>query len=115
MAALAGGATVADASERAGVAERTVYRRLKDEAFLRQVAETRSGMVKAAVGQLVQASTDAVATLRGLLKAQSETVQLGAARSILELGAKLRESSELEERLAALEAAVPQPSRTNRR
>jgi hypothetical protein len=47
--------------------------------------------------------TAAAATLRKLLKAEAETVRLGAARALLELGTKLRESAELEERLRALE------------
>jgi hypothetical protein len=46
----------------------------------------------------------AAKTLRKLLKADADTVKLGAARSILELGNKLREAVELEQRLAALEA-----------
>jgi hypothetical protein len=37
------------------------------------------------------------------LKAKADTVKLGAGRSILELGNKLRESVEMEARLAALE------------
>ena len=36
-------------------------------------------------------------------KGKSETVRLSAARAVLELGTKLRESVELEERIAALE------------
>jgi hypothetical protein len=39
-----------------------------------------------------------------LLRAKSRSVRLGAARAILELGTKLRESVELEQRIAALEA-----------
>jgi hypothetical protein len=43
--------------------------------------------------------TSAADTLRGLLDAaNSGTVRLGAARALLELGPKLRESVELEER-----------------
>ena len=61
-------------------------------------------MVEAAVGQLADASTAATATLRKLLAAEAETVRRGAARSILELGTKLRESVEFEERVRALEA-----------
>jgi hypothetical protein len=60
-------------------------------------------MVDAAVGKLANASTRAVRTLTNLLTAESESVRLGAARSILELGAKLRESAELEQRISELE------------
>jgi hypothetical protein len=46
---------------------------------------------------------DAAAKLRELLTAESETVRLGAARALLELGVKLREGVELEQRVADLE------------
>lgn len=104
IAALAGGRTVRDAARAAGVNEATVHRRMKDAAFRQTVAEARSRLIEGAVGQLADASTAAVATLRALLDAESETARLGAARSILELGSKLRESIEMEQRIAALEA-----------
>ena len=53
--------------------------------------------------------TEAADTLRGLLKADSDAVKLGAARSLLELGTKLREAVELEERLTDLERRITQP------
>jgi len=106
IAALASGQTVQDAAKTAGVSARTAHRRLDDPAFARRVTEARSEMVKRAVGQLAEASAEAVTTLRALLRAESETARLGAARSILELGSRLRESTELEERLSALEAAA---------
>lgn len=60
-----------------------------------------------ALGKLADASAAAVDTLRGLLSSESDTARLGAARSILELGNKLRESVDIEERLAALEKRLP--------
>ena len=60
-------------------------------------------MIGRAVGQLADASTKAVQTLTALLVADSLTVRLGAARSILELGPRLREAVEIEERLSSLE------------
>src|SRR5215210_1077734 len=60
-------------------------------------------MVTRAVARIGAASTLAADTLRKLLKAQSETVRLGAARAILELGSKLREQEDLAERVRALE------------
>ncbi len=102
--ALAAGRTVREASGRAAVSERTVYRRLKDSEFQKRVAELRSDMVGQAVGMLVEAGSAAVQTLKELLSSQSDSVRLGAARSILELGVKLRESTELAARVAELEA-----------
>ena len=100
---LACGGTVEAAAKTAGVSERTAFRRLEDPSFRRRVAEARDAMVSRAVARLSATSTLAADTLRELLKARSETVRLGAARAVLELGAKLREHEELAERIAALE------------
>jgi len=102
--ALAGGQTVRDAARSAGIGERAATRRAADPAFCRRVAELRSEMVCRAAGQLADGMAQAVATLRELLTAESESVRLAAARSILEIGPKLRETVELEERMAAIEA-----------
>jgi hypothetical protein len=101
--ALAGGATVADAAKRAQVGERTVYRRLADAEFQREVTQARSAMVAQSSGRLAALSLAAATTLGLLLKADSETVRCTAARAILELGNKQRESDEFEQRIAALE------------
>ncbi len=106
--AIAAGLTVADAAKQAGLGERTVYRRLQEPAFQRQVCDIRAAMVAQVSGQLVEASVAAVTTLRGLLDAESESVRLGAAKAVLELGAKFRESTELEARIAALEEGQEQ-------
>jgi HEAT repeat protein len=60
-------------------------------------------MVARAMGNITEGMTDAATTLRKLLKAKSESVRLSACRALLELGVKLRESVELEERIAELE------------
>jgi hypothetical protein len=101
--ALAGGAPVRAAAERAGVSERTAYRRLADAAFRLRVAGRRAEMAQQAVGRMVEGMADAADTLRRLLASAGDAVKLGAARSILELGAKLREAGEFEERLLAVE------------
>ncbi len=105
VAALAAGMTVKDAADAAGVRERTAHRRLEDAGFRREVAGARARLVEHALGQLADASAEAVTTLRALLHAEGESARLGAARSILELGTKLRESVEFEARIARLEAA----------
>lgn len=102
--ALAAGSTVAAAATRAGVSERTVYRRLEDVAFRHHVTSTRTQFVSQTVGLLADAMTEAARTLRELLMAESDAVRLGAARAILDAGVKLRESEELAERIALLES-----------
>lgn len=104
--ALAGGATIRDAARRASIGERTVYRRLDEPDFRQQVQAARADMVAQAVGKLADAATKAVDTLSALLDGDSESVRLGAARAILEIGTKLRDATEFEARLAALEATA---------
>ncbi len=101
---LAAGASRTSAAKAAGVSERTVFRRLQDPAFRQRLDEARAEMLTSAVARLTASATSAAMTLHRLLTAESESVQLGAARSILELGTKLRESEELAARIAALEA-----------
>ncbi len=106
VAALAGGATVQDAASSAGIAARTAYRRLKEPEFRRQVDEARAALIGQAIARLSAASTDAVSTLKDLLTAESETVRLGAAKAILDLGLRLRGHEDLAERVAALEGQL---------
>jgi hypothetical protein len=62
-------------------------------------------MTSRALGRLVDSMTSAADTLGFLCrKGKSEQVRLGAARALLELGVKLRETVEFEERIAALES-----------
>ena len=101
--AIASGTSVREAAASAGVSERTAYRRLGDPAFRRRVSEIRASFLNQAVGLLSEAANEAVSTLKALLTARAESVRLSAARAILELGPKLREQAELEERVTALE------------
>jgi hypothetical protein len=105
--ALACGASVESAARQCQLSERTVYRRLAAPAFQQQLRAVRADMVQRAAGLLTAAALEAVKTLVAL---QKETVpaavRLGAARAILELGVKLRETAELAERIAALEAKL---------
>jgi hypothetical protein len=114
VAAIAGGATIADAASRANVSESTVYRRLSEPVFQREITQARSDMVSQSSGRLAVLAAAAAMTLGNLLKANSETVRLGAARAILELGGKLRETEELEARIAALEERLGLQQQTPR-
>jgi hypothetical protein len=107
--ALACGASVDAAARQCGLCERTVYRRLEDPAFSQRLKELRADMVQRTAGALTAASTESVRTLLELQKAAAPpAVRLGAARSILEIGMKVREAADLEERLAALEKVAAQ-------
>jgi len=102
--ALACGATVEAAARKANVSVPTVYRRLQDPEFTQRLTKLRAEMVQRTAGSLTAAGMEAIKTLLALLQASySGSVRLGAARAVLELGVRLRESVELEERIAALE------------
>ena len=111
--ALACGASVENAARQAGVSESTAYRRLADADFSQRLKDLRADMVQRTAGALTAAATEAVRTLLELQKPSAPpAVRLGAARSVLEIGMKVREVADLEERLAALEQlAAGQPDR----
>jgi len=105
IAALASGLPVQDAATGAHVSERTARRRLEDPAFRRQVAAARAAVLEQAIGRLVDATTEAADSLRSLLTAESESVRLAAAKSILDQGFRGVELLDLAERVEQLEQA----------
>lgn len=104
LVALACGATVESAAVQAGLSERSAYRRLAQPEFRRRLNQVRSDMVQRTAGLLTASAMEAVKTLLELQKpANPATVRLGAARAIIDLGVKVREASDLEARVTALE------------
>src|SRR5262249_44278468 len=114
--ALACGSTVDNAAIRAGVAARTVYRRLQDADFQRRLRELRADTVRRTAAMLTAAGGESVKTLLALHDpATPPAVRLGAARTTIELGLKLREAAELAERVAAIEAQLAEATSPHRR
>src|SRR5947209_5922038 len=107
LVALACGASVESAARKAGISERTAYRWLEDKALCKELNKARADMVQRATGMLTAAALEAVKTLVELQAASVQAaVRLGAARSIIEFGLKLREMTDFAERLAELEEQV---------
>jgi hypothetical protein len=104
--ALAAGATLEQAAEQSKVSLRTACRRLEDPAFTARVAEFRTAMVDRAVGFLAAGMSTAASTLWHLVSSRNERVALTAARAVLELAVKIRESTEMEQRLVRLEGLL---------
>jgi hypothetical protein len=102
--ALACGATGEAAARSAGLSQATVYRRIQDNGFCKKLERTKADMVQRTAGMLTASGMESVKTLMELQKPVAPpAVRLGAARSVLELGMKVREREDLEKRLAALE------------
>ena len=116
LASLACGATREAAARQAGISMSTVRRRLRDPEFLRQLQEFRADLVQRTAGALTAAGTEAVRTVLELMKAPATgAVRLGAARATLELGMKVREAADLEQRLTALEERLAADDAQGRR
>ena len=106
LVALASGATIKQAANTAGVAEKTAHRRLADPAFRARLTALRTELLDAAAGRLAAAGTGAVDALQALLTAESEAVRLGAARSLLDLCFKSVDILTWDSRVAEIERKV---------
>jgi hypothetical protein len=107
VAALAAGATQADAGAAAGVSERTVRRRLEDEGFADQVLEARSLLVTRTSARLTGLTGDAVDALMSLLAdTVPASVRLRAAFGVLDAARVWRDCGEVERRIVAIEAEL---------
>jgi hypothetical protein len=107
LTALACGATVENAAQNAGVSSRTAHRRLADPAFQERLQSLKADMVERTVSMLTAAGMESAKTLITLQdNSNPGAVRLGASRTVLELGMKLRETAELAARIAALEAQL---------
>ena len=113
IAALAAGASFAEAGRAAGLSERTVRRRWRDAQVRREVAELRAAALARAVGVLSDGAADAAAFLVGVARGEqdADVRRIAAARAVLTLAPVLRDAVELEERVAVLEAAREGESR----
>lgn len=101
--ALACGASIEAAAKQSGLTARSVYRRLEDPAFRRQVDALRADMTARAAGALTAAGLEAVRVLVELMKTGGPAAKLGAARTVLELGLRFREVVHLQGQMDALE------------
>lgn len=105
--------TIAQAAQKIGVSAPTVQRWLRDESFVAELRAVQADLLQAATVTLATAQADSLKTLEDLRdNSSSDTVRLGAARTLVELFFKFRENSDIEERLQALEAAIHEAHQT---
>jgi hypothetical protein len=101
---LAYGSTIKHAAAAAGVAERTVYRRLEDPRFVAELNAIKAEFMDRAVRMLSATSIESIKTLISLQgQAVPERVRLGAAKAALSIGMRMREEHEVSRRLEGLE------------
>ena len=87
--------------------ERTVSRRLENPEFRAKISETRQEIYSQAVGSLASAAVEAVGVLQTLMhNAESEGIQRGAARDILQLGTALWSQLDLAVELSEIRARL---------
>lgn len=107
---LAGGRTIVEAAELAGVHERTARRWLDDAKFRAKVQDLRGRMIDVAAGKLAAgmgAAADVLVDVTaGRLFGKAADRRVRAARSLLEFGLRVKELTELEKQLAELTERV---------
>src|ERR1700693_693479 len=94
--AIACGATVEAAATRAGVSTRTAYRRLSEETFSDRIKQIQRQMTQRSLAMLIAAGQLAAKTMVNLMEdAIPPAARLGAAKSVLDLGTRVRDLDEL--------------------
>jgi len=108
--------TVRDASNKAGVGERTLWRWLKDnEDFKAAYMDARRQAFSRALGLLQQVLSEAVLVLRDVMNNPDtkESSKVSAAKAIIDTGLKAMELDDLEERISRLENILKNPGMVN--
>ena len=98
--------SITEAAAQCGLAEVTLRRWLKHEAFQTAYREARRAVVQHAIVAVQQATGEAVATLRHVMQDADApaSARVSAAKAILETAVKAVEVEDLEARITALEA-----------
>ena len=95
--------TVEDAAAAAGISTATAYRWMQDQDVIDRLRQARREAWGRAMAQLQEAGPEAVEALRKILReAEGESPRVAASRTILELGLRVVELSDIEERLGKL-------------
>jgi hypothetical protein len=101
---LAQGGSYRHAASVAGCSVRTVARRMSEQDFARRVSVRRQERVTEITGELTNVAAEAVAVIRRCLDAEQTSDQLRAANMALSLVLRFRGATEMEARIAELEA-----------
>jgi len=98
--------TIAEAAEKAGVGERTLYRWLKEPDFKTALIEAETQHAETASRRLAYGTRYALDTLLRIMagKYSSDSTRLGAARAWLDIYSRTRDDRDLDRRITALES-----------
>jgi len=97
--------TLKAAAKSAGCGERTLRGWLDEPQFVAAYQAARRAAVGQSIARLQQISGAAVDRLKALLECGKPAIELGAARTVLELAIKSVEIEDLQSRILALEEA----------
>lgn len=107
LSALLSNPSVREAAKASGMAERTLFRYLRDPTFSERVREARRGLMDNLQTRLQAKAEGAAKILSDIAEDEGKpaSVRVAAARIIIESALKSHEQTELIERLNALEQA----------
>jgi len=101
--ALASGASISEVASQAGIERSTVYRKLENPVFRSLVAEYRDRLIGTALGRIADAMTRGADALAQLVDSPKEHIRIRAARALISLGLRLRDSVDLTARMREVE------------
>jgi hypothetical protein len=106
--ALLSHSTIRTAAKAVGIDETTLWRWLQDKEFHAAYMNLRRECVRQSIARLQQASSEAVSTLRTIMKDKEApaSARVVAAKSIIDYSLKAVELEDLAERVAQLESAM---------
>ena len=97
---------IREAAKASGIPERTLWRWAGDPRFLAALHSAEGGLIETSMRRLLQLSKKAIDQLESLLEYPKAEVRLRAAGMVLDQLLVLRELTNVESRLAALELAM---------
>lgn len=98
--------SITEGVKKAGISKTTFYDWLKSPEFKAEFVRQRQELVDLALHELKTSASEAVSVLRGLLKADAESVRLRTAQAILENVLKSIELENIEQRIEDLERSL---------
>jgi hypothetical protein len=106
LAALLAQPSIGEAAKAAGVGEKTLWRWLQRDDFEEAYQNARRRVVDQAIAQVQAGMTEAVQTLRDVMKNKktAASARVSAARAMIGFGFEAVQMENLEKRIAALEA-----------